>query len=81
MGELDSGEGAVTVNGLGHQRQPRQVAVVPQPALREGQDVAGGVNVAFLRRYHGQPPSALTPRMAASARGMTWPMPLQCGTW
>ena len=28
-----------------------------------------------------QPPSALTPRIQASAVGSRWPMPLQCGTW
>ncbi len=28
-----------------------------------------------------QPPSALTPRMAAVARGIRWPMPAQWGTW
>ena len=28
-----------------------------------------------------QPPSALTPRISASAVGSRWPMPLQWGTW
>ena len=57
MGELDRGERAVVVHGLGHQRQRGHVAVVPQSGFGKGQDVAGRMDVAFLRRDDG--PAAL----------------------
>ncbi len=68
------------VHGFGHEGERGHILVRPHPSLVVRLAVARRVDLDLLGRTTAQPPSALTPRSAASACGCVQPMPLQCGT-
>jgi len=50
--QLHRGQRAVRVHLVAHQREGGDVAVVPQPRLHVGREVAAGVDLAFLGGHH-----------------------------
>jgi hypothetical protein len=53
MGQFDAGQRSVLVHGVGHERQGRDVAIVPQAGLRTGTEIAAVMDIAFLGADHG----------------------------
>jgi len=78
--EFDGGECPVLMHGVRHERERWDIAIVPQPAFDEGRNVARSMDFHLLCADNSPTPFALTPRIAAWARGLIYPMPLQWGT-
>ena len=57
VGELHRRQRAVGVHLFAHQRQRRDVAVIPEPRFDIGREVGAGVDFAFFGGHHG--PAAL----------------------
>ena len=52
MIQLDGGERAMLMNGIGHGGQGGNIRVGPQPAFVEGLAIAGRMNLHLLGRDH-----------------------------
>jgi hypothetical protein len=69
MAQLDGGKRPMLVHGIGHQRQRRDVTVVPQPSLDVRCDVSARVYLTNFRGHHAPPAFRLD---TAHGRHRTW---------
>ena len=79
--ELHSGERAVLVHRVHHQREVPRVLVVPQPRVAKRGVVRRRVDRAVAGAHHPPAPSARIARRPLRVFGMSTPVLLAWGTW